>query len=128
MHEVFEQEERRGDSKPTGIILPNWLAIIVVGGMFGLGITAISNQTRNSQEIALLTLKIEVLSKQIADGMDERYRSSDARADFALRDSRIDILYTSRSDCQSRIRSIEKFMYNKHSNLNDKNNINNGYK
>jgi len=115
MSTVYEGEERRRDITPTGVIIPIWLSTIIVVGFLSSAGWLIKQQINNSQNLALMTYKIETLSKQIQAGTIMRYTSSQAIADFKIRDQAITRLYETMDEMKdnnkewhNRVRDLER--------------------
>ncbi len=114
MSTVYEGEERRRAATPTGIIIPIWLSTVIVVSFLTSGGWLIKQQINNSQNLVLMTYKIETLSKQIQAGIESRYTSTQAIADLKIRDQAITRLYETINEIKndnkewhSRVRELE---------------------
>lgn len=84
-----------------------WIASTLFTGIVAAAIMLVDTwASLNVLQASTTTMQVQIadLARNMSDGIDHRYRSTDAAEDFALRDRRLD-------DHEQRIRMLERERY-----------------
>ena len=119
MASVYEGVEKRINATPTGLVIPIWIASVLVVSFMGSGGFIIQQQIQNGYNLGIMTVKLVALNDQVRAGMTDRYRAEQASSDFALRDVHILHLDEQMKEikqdiarCQKRLRDMEDVVHN----------------